>query len=180
MVMTRGSQRRDMANADRLDNPLRLASADFGGKTLALALKLLDSAEKYKQLNIIYGHKIVGTDTVPASGGAAPGDTLTWNRSDYLAFADSLADRITAGTIQNVTYSDLLDKFKGLIPSCTKIMPTYTSVCAKCGKVYEFKATVAERINNRPECCGKRLKALFTQFLERWISQQRSNRLAGS
>lgn len=112
MVITRGSQRRDMATAQGLDNPMRLASADFGGKTLAQALKLLDSAEKYKQLNIIYGHKIVGTDTSPASGGAAPVDTLTWNRSDYIAFAENLCDRITAGTIQVVTYSDLLDKFR--------------------------------------------------------------------
>ena len=51
------------------------------------------------------------------------------------------------------------DRF--LTPSCTKIMPTYTSVCAKCGKVYEFKATVAERINNRPECCGKKTEGVI-------------------
>jgi len=40
-------------------------------------------------------------------------------------------------------------------------MPTYTSVCAKCGKVYEFKASVAERIEKRPECCGQKTEGVI-------------------
>ena len=51
----------------------------------------------------------------------------------------SVADVRT--TIAAATASD--DQAVLVIPPCTKIMPTYTSVCAKCGKVYEFKATVA-------------------------------------
>jgi hypothetical protein len=38
---------------------------------------------------------------------------------------------------------------------------TYTSVCARCGKVYEFKATVAERIEKRPECCGQKTEGVI-------------------
>lgn len=40
-------------------------------------------------------------------------------------------------------------------------MPTYTSVCPKCGKTYEFKSTIGERINNRPECCGVKTEGVI-------------------
>ena len=46
-------------------------------------------------------------------------------------------------------------------PLSTKIMPTYTSACPKCGKVYEFKASVAERIEKRPECCGQKTEGVI-------------------
>ncbi len=40
-------------------------------------------------------------------------------------------------------------------------MPTYTSACAKCGKVHEYKSTIGERINNRPECCGQKTEGVI-------------------
>ena len=105
--MSRGSTRRDLPTAQGIDNPMRLPSADLGGRTLAQVLKLLDASEMYKQTNIIYAHKLIGTATSPASGGAAPADTLEWYWSDYVALADSIASRYTAGTLTPITYSDL-------------------------------------------------------------------------
>lgn len=46
----------------------------------------------------------------PASGGAAPTNTLYWYCSDYLALFQEVADRRDAGTITPVTYSNLLDR----------------------------------------------------------------------
>lgn len=105
--IARESTNRNMGLAQGIDNPMRLGSGDLGGKTLAQALKMLDMAELYSCLVIIYGHKMVGTDTSPASGGAAPGDTYTWNRSDYLALVDNLAARVKAGTIEAINWSML-------------------------------------------------------------------------
>ena len=145
------------------------------------------SAIDSKQLNTEpIRHALVGTTDNTVAGGLPMAyrqfralRRRCINDADF-SFLTYLAWLNKAGTAASLTACRAATDDETLIPSCTKIMPTYTSVCAKCGKVYEFKATVAERINNRPECCGKRLKALFTQFLERWISQQRSNRLAGS
>lgn len=106
-TMSRGSTRRDLPTAQGIDNPMRLPSADVGGRTLAQVLKLLDAAEMYKQTNIIYAHKLVGTATSPASGGAAPANTLEWYWSDYVALADSIASRYTAGTLTPITYGEL-------------------------------------------------------------------------
>ncbi len=105
--MTRGSTRRDLPTAQGIDNPMRLPSADLGGRTLAQVLKILDAAELYKQTNILYGHRLVGTATSPASGGTPPADGLEWYWSDYVALADSIASRYTAGTLTPITYSDL-------------------------------------------------------------------------
>jgi hypothetical protein len=63
------------------------------GRTLAQVKKLLDAADLYKGTLTIFGHKLVGTDTSPASGGSAPVGTLEWNCSDYIAFADELTAR---------------------------------------------------------------------------------------
>lgn len=106
-TMSRGSTRRDLPTAQGIDNPMRLPSADVGGKTLAQVLKLLDAAEMYKQTNIIYAHKLVGTATSPASGGAAPANTLEWYWSDYVALADSIASRYATGTLTPITYGEL-------------------------------------------------------------------------
>lgn len=106
--LARGSARRDLPTAQGIDNPMRLPSSDLGGKTIASVLKLLDAAVLYKQTNILYGHKLIGTATSPASGGAAPADTLEWYWSDYVALADSIASRYTAGTLTPITYSDLM------------------------------------------------------------------------
>lgn len=105
--LTRGSTRRDLPTAQGIDNPMRLPSVDIGGKTIAQVLKVLDAAELYKQTNILYGHKLVGTATSPASGGAAPVEPLEWYWSDYVALADSIASRYTAGTLTPITYSEL-------------------------------------------------------------------------
>jgi hypothetical protein len=105
--MCRGSTRMDLPTAQGIDNPMRLPSADIGSKTLSSVLKLLDAAELYKQTNILYAHKLVGTATSPSSGGAAPADPLEWYWSDFIALADSIADRYTAGTLTPITYSDL-------------------------------------------------------------------------
>lgn len=106
-VMSRGSTRRDLPTAQGIDNPMRLPSADIGGKTLAQALKLLDAAERYKQTNIIYGHKLVGTETSPAAGGSPPVNTLEWYWSDWVSFLDSVSSRYSAGTLTPITYSEL-------------------------------------------------------------------------
>lgn len=106
--MARGSTRRDLPTAQGIDNPMRLPSVDLGGRTLAQVLKILDAAELYKQTNILYGHKLVGTATSPASGGAAPADALEWYWSDYVALADSIASRYTAGTLTPITYGELM------------------------------------------------------------------------
>lgn len=108
--LSRGSTRRDLPTAQGIDNPMRLPSADVGGKTLAQVKKLLDAAERYKQTNIIYAHKSVGTATSPASGGAAPADTLEWYLADFIALAADIAARATAGTLKSITYSDLLTR----------------------------------------------------------------------
>lgn len=105
--LTRGSTRRDLPTAQGIDNPMRLPSADVGGRTLAQVLKILDAAEKYGQTNILYAHRLVGTETTPAAGGTPPPDGLEWYWSDYAALADSLASRYTAGTLTPITYSDL-------------------------------------------------------------------------
>lgn len=105
--LTRGSARRDLPTAQGIDNPMRLPSADLGGRTLAQVLKILDAAELYKQTSILYGHRLVGTATSPASGGTPPPDGLEWYWSDYVALADSIASRYTAGTLTPITYSDL-------------------------------------------------------------------------
>jgi len=105
--MTRGSTRRDLPTAQGIDNPLRLPSADLGGRTLAQVLKILDAAERYQQTNILYGHRLVGTATSPSSGGTPPADGLEWYWSDYVALADSIASRYTAGTLTPITYSEL-------------------------------------------------------------------------
>lgn len=107
-MMARGSTRRDLPTAQGIDNPMRLPSADFGGRTLAQAKSLIDSAIMYGQTNIFYGHKLVGTATSPASGGTPPVDTLEWNYSDYVAFADYLASKIAAGLVNDITISDLM------------------------------------------------------------------------
>lgn len=106
--MARGSIRRDLPTAQGIDNPMRLPSADFGGRTLAQAKSIIDAAILYGQTNIFYGHKIVGTATSPASGGTPPVDTLEWNHSDYVAFADYLAGKIAAGLVEAITISDLM------------------------------------------------------------------------
>lgn len=105
--LARGSTRRDLPTAQGIDNPMRLPSADLGGRTLAQVLKVLDAAELYKQTSILYGHRLVGTTTSPASGGAPPADGLEWYWSDYVALADSIASRYTAGTLTPITYSEL-------------------------------------------------------------------------
>ncbi len=105
--MCRGSTRRDLPTAQGIDNPMRLPSADLGGRTLAQVLKVLDAAELYKQTSILYGHRLVGTATSPASGGTPPADGLEWYWSDYVALADSIASRYTAGTLTPITYSEL-------------------------------------------------------------------------
>lgn len=107
-VMARGSTRRDLPTAQGIDNPMRLPSADFGGRTLAQAKALIDSAITYGQTNVFYGHKLVGTATSPASGGTPPVDALEWNHSDYVAFADYLAAKIAAGLVNDITISDLM------------------------------------------------------------------------
>lgn len=107
-VMSRGSARRDLPTAQGIDNPMRLPSVDLGGRTLAQVLKILDASALYKQTNILYGHRLVGTATSPASGGTPPADGLEWYWSDYVALADSIATRYTAGTLTPITYSDLM------------------------------------------------------------------------
>jgi len=106
-TMSRGSTRRDLPTAQGIDNPMRLPSVDLGGRTLAQVLKILDAAELYKQTNILYGHRLVGTATSPASGGTPPPDGLEWYWSDYVALADSIASRYTAGTLTPITYGEL-------------------------------------------------------------------------
>lgn len=105
--LTRGSTRRDLPTAQGIDNPMRLPSADIGGRTLAQVTKILDAAELYKQTNILYGHRLVGTATSPASGGTPPPDGLEWYWSDFVALADDIASRYTAGTLTPITYSNL-------------------------------------------------------------------------
>lgn len=105
--LARGSTRRDLPTAQGIDNPMRLPSADLGGRTLAQVLKILDAAELYKQTSILYGHRLVGTATSPASGGTSPPDGLEWYWSDYVALADSIASRAAAGTLTPITYSEL-------------------------------------------------------------------------
>lgn len=107
--VARESTNRNIMLSQGIDNPMRLGSGDLGGITLATAIKLLDSAILYKSLIIIYGHKLVGTATSPASGGAAPGDTYTWNQSDYIALADNIAAKVAAGTIKDVNYSTVIE-----------------------------------------------------------------------
>ena len=105
--MARGSTRRDLATGQGIDNPMRLPSADLGGRTLAQAKTLIDAAILYGQTNVIYGHKLVGTATTPAAGGAAPVDALEWYWSDHAALADYIASKITAVTLSAITVSDL-------------------------------------------------------------------------
>lgn len=110
ITLARGSRNTNTRTFQAIDNPMRLGSSDFGGKTLAQAKKWLDAAELYKGTVIMYGHRMIGTATSPAAGGAAPVDTLFWNQSDYIAFADDICDRVTAGTISNINYSQLLQE----------------------------------------------------------------------
>lgn len=107
ITICRGSRNMNTRTFQGIDNVCRLGSSDFGGKTLAQAKVLLDAAQLYTGTIIIYGHRMTGTATVPAAGGAAPADTLDWYQSDYLAFVDDVAARITAGTITNINYSQL-------------------------------------------------------------------------
>lgn len=105
--LSRGSSRRDLPTAQGIDNPMRLPSADIGGRTLAQILKILDAAERYKQTNILYGHRLTGTVTTPASGGTPPVNGLEWYWSDYVALADDIASRYTNGTLTPITMSEL-------------------------------------------------------------------------
>lgn len=40
-------------------------------------------------------------------------------------------------------------------------MPTYSAVCAKCGKVHEYKSSISERVEKRPECCGQKTEGVI-------------------
>ena len=106
--VARGSTRRDLPTAQGIDNPMRLPSADFGGRTLMQAKSIIDASILYGQTNILYGHKLVGSATSPASGGTPPVDALEWNWSDYVAFADYFASKVAAGQVCDITVSDLM------------------------------------------------------------------------
>lgn len=106
-VACRGSKGGYLPTAQGIDQPMRLPSVDLGGKTLDQAKKYIDAAILYGQTVIIYGHRAVGTDIAPPAGGTPPADTITWNMSDYIALADYAADKVEAGELDVITYSDL-------------------------------------------------------------------------
>lgn len=183
-VMGRWSKPAWLPTAMGIDNPRAVGSRDLGGKTLAQAELLLDSAEAYGCTQVIYAHQIAtkavqsmthsaGVVTVgstahnysnghlvhhrgfaqpeynvagivenattngytfkatgitvatatqpnaggrsfspdfPASGGAAPANSLYWYWSDYVAYAQEISDRVTAGTLSAISFSQLLDR----------------------------------------------------------------------
>ena len=111
-VACRGAKGSYLPTAQGIDQPMRLPSVDLGGKTLAQAKKYLDAAELYGQTVIIYGHRGVGTETTPPAGGTPPANTLDWYLSDYAALLDDAADRVEAGRIDVVAYSDLRQMFR--------------------------------------------------------------------
>jgi len=111
-VASRGSKGSYLPTAQGLEQPMRLASVDLGGKTLAQAKKYIDAAELYGQAVIIYGHRGVGTETTPAAGGTPPASTVEWYLSDYGGLLDYAADRVEADGIDVGTYSDLRQMFR--------------------------------------------------------------------
>lgn len=40
-------------------------------------------------------------------------------------------------------------------------MPTYSSCCPVCGKIYEYVSKISEREEKRPECCGKKTEGVI-------------------
>lgn len=40
-------------------------------------------------------------------------------------------------------------------------MPTYTACCPKCGRVHEYKSSIADRAENRPVCCGEKTEGVI-------------------
>lgn len=106
-VATRGSKGSFLATAQGIDQPMRLPSVDLGGRTLAQAKKYIDAAILYGQTVILYGHVATGTEIAPPAGGTPPGVATQWYLSDYIALADYIADKVEAGQLDAITYSDL-------------------------------------------------------------------------
>ena len=106
-VATRGTKGSYLPTAQGIDQPMRLPSVDLGGKTLAQAKKYIDAAILYGQTVIIYGHVAIGTETTPPAGGTPPASSIQWYLSDYIALADYIADKVEAGLLDAITYSDL-------------------------------------------------------------------------
>ncbi len=108
ITVTRGIKNSMTRTFDGIDNPLRLGCADTGAKTLAKAKKFLDAAELYGGTQIINGHSMSGNAASPAAGGTPPADGLNWYYNDYVALADDIAARVTAGTLSCINYSQLM------------------------------------------------------------------------
>ncbi|WP_052755585.1 MULTISPECIES: polysaccharide deacetylase family protein [unclassified Janthinobacterium] len=80
-----------LPTAQGIDNPSAVGSRDLGGKTLAQVKKCLDSAELYKCIQILYGHRITsksvtamthagGVVTVTSAGHGYPNGSLVHHR----------------------------------------------------------------------------------------------------
>ncbi|SHL09960.1 Polysaccharide deacetylase [Nitrosospira sp. Nsp11] len=108
ITIARGNKNRITRTHSGIDNPARLGSTDLGGKTLAQAKKLLDAAELYSGTQIISGHSMSGSAASPAAGGTPPANGLDWYYNDYIALADDIAARVTAGTLSCINYSQLM------------------------------------------------------------------------
>lgn len=106
--VTRGQRNRFTRTHQGIDNPLRLGSASLSSVTLAQAKKFLDAATLYTSTILLAGHGLTGTSASPAAGGTPPVNGLDWYYNDYAALADDIADRVTAGTMNCINYSQLI------------------------------------------------------------------------
>lgn len=97
-----------------IDNPLSIGSRDLGGKTLAQAKKMLDSAEAYNCVQIVYGHQINtkavqamtysgGVVTVSSTGhGYANGNTVNHRGADQAEY--NVAGIVEGATTNTYTF----------------------------------------------------------------------------